>query len=82
MKFANNKRKKTAAINSTRTLQTEKWVLFTTYLGKRIVMVRLGKVLLEFEVDWMTAEILNGTSKGINISGVKNLEAELVGIWD
>lgn len=50
-----------------RVLKMSKWVLFSTYLGKRIITITVGKMLPEIEVEWLVAALLVNTSIKVEI---------------
>lgn len=43
-------------------LQTEGSMLSPTFIGKRIVRVRVGKIPLEMETEWIAVAVLYNTS--------------------
>lgn len=59
--------KELATISATNILKTEEWVFFPTSLGQRIAKIRVRRVPVEIEVEWLVAAILKAISKEIKI---------------
>lgn len=56
------KNRETAVSNAMKQLRIEEWILFPTYLGKRVAQVRVGRIQPEIEAAWLAVAVLQGMS--------------------
>lgn len=74
------KEEKFAEEMASKKLKSEKWVLFPTYRRMEVVRLRMGRILPEFEVEWVFAATLNKLEKGQVLQVIRTNLDRLVGI--
>lgn len=54
-------------VYATTILETEKWLLFPTYIVRKIVRMSIGRAPPEIKVEWLAAAILSNVNENIRL---------------